>query len=68
MGERGGAPGPRPGGLGLRITGVSPSPASTANGRQQRQSVNLKLARALDLASNARDTLVIRSSLGGDED
>jgi len=50
---------------GLRITACSrdaPEPPSTANDRHQQQPVNLKLARALNPASNARDTLVMRSS------
>ena len=34
--------------------------AVPAHGRHQQQPVNLKLARALNLASNARDTLVMR--------
>jgi hypothetical protein len=55
--------------LGLRITGVLqtcppdvPEPPSTASDRHQQQPVNLKLARGLNPMSNARDTLVMRSS------
>ncbi len=45
----------------------APELPSTANGRHQQQPVNLKLARALNPASNARNTLVMRRSLGDDE-
>src|SRR5206468_3283722 len=45
----------------------APEPPSTANDRRQKQPLNLKPARALKLASNARDTLVMRGHLfGGD--
>jgi hypothetical protein len=40
----------------------APEPPSTANDRHQQQHANLKLARASGPASNARDTLVMRSS------
>ena len=42
--------------------------AVPAHGRHQQQPVKLKLARALNLASNARDTLVMRRLLDGDND
>ena len=50
------------------------APEMPPNGHQQPASANssnlqtLKLARALNFASNARDTLVMRRSLGGDGD
>jgi hypothetical protein len=40
----------------------APELPSTANDRHQRQPVNLKLAWALNPATNARDTLVMRRS------
>jgi hypothetical protein len=40
----------------------APEPPSTANDRHQQRHANLKLARASEPASNARDTLVMRSS------
>ena len=40
----------------------APEPPSAASDRHQQQPVNLKLRRALNAASNARDTLVMRSS------
>ena len=40
----------------------APELPSTANDRHQQQPVNLKLAWALNPATNARDTLVMRSS------
>jgi hypothetical protein len=46
----------------------APEPPSMANGRHQQQPANLKLARALNPASNARDTLVMRRSSVSDED
>src|SRR6266536_6018899 len=52
----------RPVGVPPRCPRDAPEPPSRANGRHQQQPVNLKLARALKPASNARDTLVMRSS------
>jgi hypothetical protein len=45
-----------------RMPRDAPEPPSTANDRHQQQSVNMKLARALNPTSNARDTLVMRGS------
>jgi len=46
----------------------APERPSTASECHQQQPANMKLARALNLASNARDTLVMRRSLADDED
>ena len=46
----------------------APASPSAANDHHQQQLVNLKLAPGFEPATNARDTLVMRSSLGGDED
>ena len=58
--------------LGLRTSGACPRDApelpSTANARHQQQPANMKLAPTLNLRATHRDTLVMRSSLGGDED
>ena len=42
--------------------GLSPNRPSTANDRHKQQPVNVKLARALNSASNARDTIVMSTS------
>jgi hypothetical protein len=73
IGKRGGAPRPRPGGTWPahygRVPEMPPNrrqqPATAACGQQP---VDVKLARAWNSASTARDTLVMRRSLGDDED
>ncbi len=58
--------------LGLRSMGACPRDApelpSTANDRHRRQPANMKLGRALNLRATHENTLVMRSSPGGDED
>src|ERR1700693_2386161 len=45
-----------------------PGRPSTASGRRQKQPMNLKPAQALNGRSTHENTLVMRSSLDGDED
>ena len=57
---------------GLRTMGACPRDApgwpSIANDRHQQYAANMELARALNLRATHENTLVMRSSLGGDED
>ena len=46
----------------------APELPSTANDRHQQQPANMKLARALNPRATHGNTLVMRRSLGGDED
>jgi hypothetical protein len=55
MGERGGAPGSRRGPGLAYILRACPEPPSTANGRHQRQPVNLKLVPDLNTARSGPD-------------
>jgi hypothetical protein len=50
------------------VMGVSPRCPRTAINRQRRQPVNIKLAQALSPRATHGNTLVMRRSVGGDED